>query len=51
MNVIPSKLNLSGTSAGRGASIMKGIPRVSGVEYYLRVFNGPKVKRRESDLR
>lgn len=41
----------SGTSAGRGASIMKGIPRVSGVEYYLRVFNGPKVKRRESDLR
>jgi len=40
-----------GTSAGRGASIMKAIPRASGVEYYLRVFNGPKVKRRESDLR
>lgn len=41
----------SGTSAGRGASIMKTIPRASGVEYYLRVFNGPKVKRKEDDLR
>ena len=47
----PTNLIFSGTSAGRGASIMKAIPRASGVEYYLRVFNGPKVKRRESDLR